>query len=51
MSKEELQSKLNMHLPEKYVPWKPSPHQAAFLLVPHKEAFYGGAAGGESHSQ
>lgn len=45
-AKEELQNKLNLHLPEKYVPWKPSPHQAAFLLVPHKEAFYGGAAGG-----
>lgn len=46
MSAEELQSKLNLYLPEQYVPWKPSPHQAAFLLVPHKEAFYGGAAGG-----
>lgn len=47
MSKEqELQQAINLRLPEKYVPWKPSPHQAAFLLVPHKEAFYGGAAGG-----
>lgn len=45
-AKEELQKALQLRLPEKYVPWKPSPHQAAFLLVPHKEAFYGGAAGG-----
>lgn len=44
--KEALQSALRLNLPEKYVPWKPSPHQAAFLLVPHREAFYGGAAGG-----
>lgn len=42
----ELNNTLKLHLPEQYVPWKPSPHQAAFLLVPHKEAFYGGAAGG-----
>lgn len=41
-----LQGKLQLKLPEKYIPWKPTPHQAAFLLVPHKEAFYGGAAGG-----
>lgn len=46
MSKQELQQALRLRLPEKYVPWKPSPHQAAFLLVPNKEAFYGGAAGG-----
>lgn len=44
--KEKLQQALSLNLPEKYVPWKPSPHQAAFLLVPHREAFYGGAAGG-----
>lgn len=43
---EALQRSLNLNLPEQYVPWKPSPHQAAFLLVPHREAFYGGAAGG-----
>lgn len=35
-----------LHLPEKYVPWKPTPRQMAYLLVPHEEAFYGGAAGG-----
>lgn len=43
---EALQSRINLSLPEKYVPWKPSPHQAAFLLIPHKEAMYGGSAGG-----
>ena len=43
---EALKNSLDLHLPEKYVPWEPSPHQAAFLLVPHREAFYGGAAGG-----
>jgi predicted phage terminase large subunit-like protein len=42
----DIRNVLQLKLPEKYVPWKPSPHQAAFLLVPHKEAFYGGAAGG-----
>jgi hypothetical protein len=45
-AKEQLANALRLTLPEKYVPWKPSPHQAAFLLVPHREAFYGGAAGG-----
>lgn len=45
-AKSQIQTALKLNLPEKYVPWKPSPHQAAFLLVPHKEAFYGGAAGG-----
>lgn len=30
----------------KYIPRKPTPKQAAFLLLPHLEAFYGGAAGG-----
>jgi predicted phage terminase large subunit-like protein len=30
----------------KYVAHRPTPHQAAFLLVPALEAFYGGAAGG-----
>ena len=29
-----------------YIPWKPTIQQAKFLLLPHKEAFYGGAAGG-----
>lgn len=43
---QDLQNALSLRLPEKYIPWKPSLHQAAFLLVPHKEAFYGGAAGG-----
>ncbi len=41
-----LKNALRLNLPEQYVPWKPTPHQAAFLLVPNKEAFYGGAAGG-----
>lgn len=41
-----LKNVLNLRLPEKYVPWTPSPHQSAFLLVPSREAFYGGAAGG-----
>lgn len=45
-ARSKIQSTLKLNLPEKYIPWKPSPHQAAFLLVPHKEAFYGGAAGG-----
>lgn len=30
----------------KYIRNKPTPQQRAFLLLPHKEAFYGGAAGG-----
>lgn len=30
----------------KYIPHKPYPKQAAFLLVKAREAFYGGAAGG-----
>jgi predicted phage terminase large subunit-like protein len=30
----------------KYIPHMPEPPQQAFLLLPHKEAFYGGAAGG-----
>lgn len=29
-----------------YIPSKPTPKQAAFLLLPNKEALYGGAAGG-----
>lgn len=29
-----------------YIPVSPTPKQAAFLLLSHKEAFYGGAAGG-----
>lgn len=38
-----LQEKL--YLPEKYIPQKPTPHQMAFLLVPHYEVFFGGSAG------
>lgn len=38
-----LQGKL--HLPEQYIPQKPTPHQATFLLVPHYEVFFGGSAG------
>ena len=30
----------------KYIPHEPTPKQQAFLLLPHREAFYGGAAGG-----
>jgi predicted phage terminase large subunit-like protein len=30
----------------RYVAHRPSPRQTAFLLLPHLEAFYGGAAGG-----
>ena len=28
-----------------YIPWVPEPKQAAFLITPHLEALYGGAAG------
>jgi predicted phage terminase large subunit-like protein len=30
----------------KYIPHTPTPKQMAFLVLPHEEAFYGGAAGG-----
>lgn len=30
----------------RYIPHTPTPKQAAFLLLPHREAFYGGSAGG-----
>jgi len=30
----------------KYIPHTPTAKQAAFLVLPHREAFYGGAAGG-----
>jgi len=30
----------------KYIPHRPTSKQLAFLMLPHKEAFYGGAAGG-----
>lgn len=33
-------------VPAKYCPNSPSPHQLAFLSLPHLEALYGGAAGG-----
>ena len=29
-----------------YVPHDPTPKQLAYLMLPHREAFYGGAAGG-----
>ena len=29
-----------------YIPHKPTPKQMGFLLLPHREAFFGGAAGG-----
>lgn len=41
----DLKTLLSYNLPERYVPQKPTPRQAAFLLVPHREAFFGGAAG------
>ena len=41
-----LKGMLNLRLPEQYVPWAPTPHQSAFLLVPNREALYGGSAGG-----
>ena len=30
----------------KYIPWEPTETQTAFLLLDHREALYGGAAGG-----
>ena len=30
----------------RYIPHRPTPKQLAFLWLPHREAFYGGAAGG-----
>lgn len=30
----------------KYIPHKPFPTQLAFLMLPHLDAFFGGAAGG-----
>ena len=33
-----------------YIPQRPSPKQTAFLLLPHLEALYGGAAGGGKSS-
>ena len=29
-----------------YIPHDPTPTQLAYLMLPHREAFYGGAAGG-----
>lgn len=52
---EQLRGKMRLNLPEKYIPGpsldnpdgcKPTPRQAAFLMLPHYEAFFGGAAGG-----
>jgi predicted phage terminase large subunit-like protein len=43
---EALRTKLQPRLLDAYMPHKPTPKQAAFLLLPHEEAFYGGAAGG-----
>lgn len=39
-----------INLPEKYVPQKPTPHQAVFLIAPQREVFYGGAASGGKSS-
>jgi hypothetical protein len=38
--------KLTLRLPSPYIPHRPTPKQAAFLLYNGLEAFYGGAAGG-----
>jgi predicted phage terminase large subunit-like protein len=43
---EELRKRLQPRLLPQYTPHKPTPKQAAFLLLPNEEAFYGGAAGG-----
>ncbi len=37
---------MKLRLPQPYIPHRPSPKQAAFLLYDGLEAFYGGAAGG-----
>ena len=37
---------ITIHWNSEYVPHQPQPKQLAFLMLPHKEAFYGGAAGG-----
>lgn len=34
----------------RYIPHKPTPKQIAFLALPHREALYGGAAGGGPRS-
>lgn len=36
----------SIHWNAEYIPHTPQPKQLAFLMLPHKEAFYGGAAGG-----
>jgi predicted phage terminase large subunit-like protein len=41
-----LREMLQPRLLPQYIPHKPTPKQAAFLLLPNEEAFYGGAAGG-----
>jgi predicted phage terminase large subunit-like protein len=33
-------------IPSDYIPHDPTPKQTAYLFLPHREAFYGGAAGG-----
>lgn len=43
---EELARLLDPCLPPAFAPWQPTETQTAFLLLPHKEALYGGAAGG-----
>jgi predicted phage terminase large subunit-like protein len=40
----------SLSLPKKYVPQSPTPHQAAFLLCPQREVFFGGAASGGKSS-
>jgi predicted phage terminase large subunit-like protein len=41
---------MNIQLPRQYVPETPTAHQWAFLALPHREALYGGAAGGGKSS-
>lgn len=42
---EELKGHLKLHLPVDYIPQSPLPKQHVFLLVPHQEVLFGGAAG------
>lgn len=46
--KDLLSKKLN--LPDQYIPQKPTPHQAAFLLCNQREVFFGGSASGGKSS-
>ena len=45
-----LHEALNVALANEWIPYPPSPKQYRFLMLPDKEAFYGGAAGGGKSS-